>query len=404
MDGPQILIIDDDEQLCKFLDQCVSSWGMTAQIIRNPLLVADEIQKNFYNLILLDVFMPDINGMDLLPRIAELSPASKVVIMTGYPDKEIAIKALRVGAVDFLEKPFTVHLFSHVVKRVLDTQRVELGYKRVHEELQRSQEELVSRTSQLETLNGKLTATNASLLAEIAERRQAEEDLRHSQTRLLNLAMHLQDRQEEERQHIAREFHDEMGQGLTILKMDVAWLAKRLRTLPQAWQDRLAAMTTQIDGLVRTVRRISTALRPEILDDLGLTAAIEWQLEEVKQRTSLAYTLLLPTQEVVVEPMCATAVFRIFQEALTNVLRHAEATAVTVRVTQDPEVLLLEVVDNGEGISPDRLANGTALGLLNMRERAQLWDGDVAIQGEQGVGTTVTVRMPCGFSGMKGTS
>jgi signal transduction histidine kinase len=239
-----------------------------------------------------------------------------------------------------------------------------------------------------------LQQVNQQLQAEIAERTPIEAALRSSQQQLRHLATHLQNRQEEERRHIAREIHDELGQALTTLKIDVSWLSRRAATASQPWQECLSRISSQLETVINVVRRISTALRPGVLDDLGLTAALEWQLQDVRKRTGLAYQLTLPLEEVDVEPARTTAVFRIFQEALTNVLRHAEATSVAVQVTQDDDALLLEVADNGKGISPNQVADHTALGLLGMRERAHLWGGDVTIEGTPGVGTTVRVRMP----------
>lgn len=222
----------------------------------------------------------------------------------------------------------------------------------------------------------------------------AEGVIQSSRERLRDLAIYLQDRQESERQHIAREIHDELGQGLTILKMDVAWLSKRLVTGPQVCQERLSEMTIQLDALIKTLRQLASELRPAILDDLGLTAAIEWQLQNVEQRTGLAYTLTRPPEDLVLDSSRAIAVFRIFQEALTNVLRHAEATTVDVQVIQYSDTILLKVIDDGQGMLLDSLPGCTSLGLLNMCERAHLWGGEVTIESEMGRGTTVTVWIP----------
>jgi PAS domain S-box-containing protein len=224
--------------------------------------------------------------------------------------------------------------------------------------------------------------------------RHAEHALRDSREQLRALTTHLQERQEEERRRIAREIHDELGQALTVLKIDLAWLATRFGATEPLYQQRFRDMSGLVDTLVTAVRRISTALRPEILDDLGLTAAIEWQLQEVCQRTGLAYDLELPAEDLTVEPALATAMFRIFQEALTNILRHAAASKVTVQLTQQPEMLTLVIIDNGRGITPCQLADRASLGVLSMRERAHLWGGDIIIQGKPDLGTTVTLQMP----------
>jgi PAS domain S-box-containing protein len=224
--------------------------------------------------------------------------------------------------------------------------------------------------------------------------RQAEHALRLSREQLRALATHLQNRQEEERRRIAREIHDELAQVLTVLKIDVAWLSARLGVADSSDRKRLQDMTRLLDTLVQSVRRIGTELRPDILDDLGLTAAIEWQLQEVCKRTGMEYTLTLPAEEIAIQQAHTTAMFRIFQEALTNVLRHANARKITVRLIQQSEALLLEVGDNGKGITPSQLGDRNAFGLLSMRERAHLWGGYVTIQGKPGQGTVVTLQMP----------
>jgi PAS domain S-box-containing protein len=222
----------------------------------------------------------------------------------------------------------------------------------------------------------------------------AEQAVRQSREQLRALAAHLQNQQEEERRRIARAIHDELAQALTVLNIDLAWLSTRLAASDVASQRRLRDMAAVLNTLVNTVRRIGTELRPDILDDLGLTAAIEWQLQEVCKRTGMAHQLELPAEEIPLEQGQATAIFRIFQEALTNVLRHAAANKVCVCMRHQPDALVLQIADNGRGITPEQLAARHSLGLLSMRERAHLWGGDIAIAGTPGQGTIVTVHMP----------
>jgi PAS domain S-box-containing protein len=223
---------------------------------------------------------------------------------------------------------------------------------------------------------------------------QAELAVQQSREQLRALATHLQHQQEEERRHIAREIHDELGQALTVLKIDLAWLSPRLPASDVTSQQRLRDMAAQLDTVVRAVRRISTDLRPDMLDDLGLTAAIEWQLQEVCKRTGMAYQLELPADEIPLGQAQTTALFRIFQEALTNVLRHAAAKNVRVCMGQQPKALVLQIADDGRGITPAQLAARGSLGLLSMRERAHLWGGEVTIAGTPERGTIVSVRLP----------
>jgi len=145
---------------------------------------------------------------------------------------------------------------------------------------------------------------------------------------------------------------------------------------------------------MQAVRRIGTELRPDILDDLGLTAAIEWQLQDVCRRSGMTYRLDLPAGEIALGQAQTTAIFRIFQEALTNVLRHAAAAKIRVRMDQQPHALVLEIADDGRGITPAQLTARDSMGLLSMRERAHLWSGEVTIAGTPANGTVVSVRMP----------
>jgi len=242
---------------------------------------------------------------------------------------------------------------------------------------------------------------NAKLQLEIAERQraaikaqQAEEALRNSHEQLRQLATHLQNAQEQERAYIARELHDDLAQALTSMRLDVSWLAGRALTAPTVWRERLVSIATSIDALHQAVRRIGTALRPNVLDALGLAAAIEWQLQDIQQRTDLTYTLQKPTQELILEQACATAIFRIFQEAITNIVRHAEASHISVRLEQQANAVLLEVADNGKGVSRRQITDRHSLGILGMRERARLWGGYVTINSTLDEGTTVTIWIP----------
>ncbi len=223
------------------------------------------------------------------------------------------------------------------------------------------------------------------------------ESERIAQEQLRALASHLEAAREEERAHIAREIHDEFGQALTALKLDLAWLARHL----PADKDQLAkidGMSDLIDDTVQTVRRIATELRPGILDDLGLPAAIEWQAEEFARRTGIACQVWLSHEELDLERALATALFRILQEALTNVARHAGATQVTITLEQRAgEVggeLVLAIYDNGRGITESQANNSISLGILGMRERARTWGGTMSLHGPAGQGTQLVVRIP----------
>lgn len=240
----------------------------------------------------------------------------------------------------------------------------------------------------------RLVAANLELEQEVRAREQAEAELRRSYEQLRALAARMQTAREEERKRVAREIHDELGQALTAIKMDLTAL------LPEVLADTASASGLQrqqtvlglLDEAIQSVRRIATDLRPGVLDDLGLVAAVEWAVGEFQARTGIETHVDLPEEDMALEPDCATALFRILQEALTNVARHATATRVTVRLAKEAGDLSFEVRDNGRGIREEQFAAGKSLGVLGMRERAILLGGKFSISSENG--TTVSVRIP----------
>lgn len=237
------------------------------------------------------------------------------------------------------------------------------------------------------------------LASDISERKRAEDQLKTSREQLRALSAHLQSVREEERTRIAREIHDELGQELTGLKIDLSWLAKRLSeqncdSTLSALLDKIKAMSESIDTTIQSVRRISTELRPGVLDAGGLTAAIEWQAQEFQNRTGITCEYILRSGNIILNQDRSTAMFRIFQEILTNVARHAKATEVNVSMKESADNLILEVRDNGRGITESEVSGNKSLGLLGMRERALLLGGEINISGMGGSGTVVTVRIP----------
>jgi PAS domain S-box-containing protein len=232
----------------------------------------------------------------------------------------------------------------------------------------------------------------ATHIAGIAiERKQMEEQLGA-------LNAHLERAREEERTGIAREIHDELGQAMTGLKMDVAWLERRLSAsdapLSPEMRGRIAAMSGLIDETIGQVRRISAELRPGVLDHLGLLAALEWQAKEFEKRMGTACVIHSSVESVELARDASTAVFRIFQEALTNVARHAAATRVDVRLDRSGNRLSLVIADNGKGIREGAAKSPTSLGLLGIRERARRMGGEVEVSASQTGGTTVSLAVP----------
>jgi PAS domain S-box-containing protein len=232
------------------------------------------------------------------------------------------------------------------------------------------------------------------ITSDITDRIQAEEELHSSHEQLRNLAVYLEAVREQERTNIAREIHDELAQALTALKMDLSWLDNKVPRDQITLVEKMHAMNELIDSIIQTVKRISAALRPGILDDLGLVAAIEWQAEEFQNRTGINCRFAVSPDDLTVDQDRSTAIFRIFQETLTNIARHAGASLVSAELLKDAGSLMLRVIDNGSGITKEQIHDPKSFGLIGMRERVHPWGGLVNIKGILGRGTTVEVRIP----------
>jgi signal transduction histidine kinase len=260
---------------------------------------------------------------------------------------------------------------------------------RLYHKAQSLNEELDQRVAQR---TFELANSNRELAREIAQHQRANEQLRL-------LAAHLQSAREDERISIAREIHDEIGTFMTAIKMDLVFLNKQITASnppksAETLREEINKTTKLVDDAIRTVHEIALELRPAILDQLGLCAALEWQIQEFQTRTNIECRFETNLDSTNLDAERSTAVFRILQETLTNVARHAHATRVEATLQEQDQHLILEVRDNGIGISEEQSANTDRFGLLGMRERAHIFGGDVTIRGAPGQGTTVTVRIP----------
>lgn len=231
-------------------------------------------------------------------------------------------------------------------------------------------------------------------LHDITELKKAAEELSHSYEEIRLLATHLQDVREDERTAIAREIHDELGQLLTALKMEVSWLRKIDTLSAEQVGRRVTSVNSLLDGAINTVRNISAELRPSILDDLGLVEALAWQSREFEKRYGIPVTFTTNTPEVQLPKDVATALFRVFQEALTNVARHAGAHRVDATLALSPDDLTLQVSDDGIGFEQELIATRKTLGLTGIRERLAAINGQFQLQTAPGRGTTVTAKAP----------
>lgn len=307
------------------------------------------------NLILADYTLPSFDGTDALAISQRLVPDVPFIFVTGTLGEELAIETLKSGATDYVLKIRLTRLGPSVKRALREAQ-------------------------------------------ERVERKRAEKELEHSFEKLRALATHLQSVREEERTRIAREIHDELGQSLTGLKFDLAWLDRQLSqndpAAMQACQNKVRSMFGLIDKTILLGRKIATELRPGILDDLGLVDALEWQAQEFEDRTGIHCEFVSLPENLQLDTYRSTTLFRIFQETLTNVARHAKASRVSIALQVQPESITMEIQDNGRGITEQEIQNSRSLGLLGMRERVLVFGGEILLQGQPGKGTKVIVKLP----------
>lgn len=461
----KVIIIEDEDAHRKLMERSIKKEYPDAQIdcfgdIEQCLKFIDQIHPD---IIITDYLLPGMNALDFLETLRECHKKVPVVVVTGQGDENVAVKAMKLGAWDYIVK--SRDFFSLVPTTIEKVIR----QKELKKELQKSKSLyewernklnsiLASMVTPLAVIDENMTInfvnpiferifgkgligkpwqaifgtscnlgpqclgaindrqiqhmefvdikgrvwhitdspgredgsdmrTAVLVFQDITKRKSYEQRLHHLSARMIDL-------QEGERSRISRDLHDILGQTLTALKFDAAWLKRYLSDEDTAVKTRYDEMCGLIDSSLDTVRRISADLRPGILDDTGLAAALEWYILEFKRRTGIESVMLFDLPAVRLPNHIETGIYRIVQEALTNVARHASASTVTISMKQNEDNLFVEILDDGMGIDTRKIHSPLSTGISSMRERTEILSGSLEIHSSQGKGTRVSVSVP----------
>jgi two-component system, NarL family, sensor histidine kinase UhpB len=477
----RILMVEDNPGDVRLLHEHLVGDRRVAEVFQvvhvdRLALAVEALERSSFEVVLLDLSLPDSQGIETLRRMHEARPGMPIVVLTSIDDDVLGLQLLQRGAQDYLVKgELTSSLLRRAVRYAVERKRAEVELHRSELFLEsiveniphmifvkdadqlrfvrfnRAGEELLGHTRQ--NLLGKsdyelfprdeadfFTSADRDVLKsgkaldipeepiltkgkglrslhtkkipildendqpvyllgiseDITERKRADTQLQRSFELLRTLSQRLDVVREEERTRIARELHDELGVRMTCMKMDLSRLLGMMREslFPrERMEEKIRSMSADTDATIAEVQRLAAELRPGVLDDLGLVAAIEWQCQDFERRSGIRCLCEASFDQIKISPSRATAAFRICQEALTNVARHAKATFVRVLVKEKDEDVLIEIQDNGLGIPPEKLNDGASLGLLGMKERSMAIGGRLEISGWPGKGTTVTLRL-----------
>lgn len=380
---PKVLLVNDDAASLMALASLLGEGGDYEVITaRSGEEALRHVLKHDFAVILLDVSMPNMDGFETAEAIHShpRSASIPIIFVTAhYADEMHRLKGYQRGAVDYL--------FTPIIPQILRTKVA------VFVELAKKNLQLQHQKQELEMLNREMQEQRKQDLEHINERRLAEEALRQSQEELRQLASYQERIKEDERKRIAREIHDELGQNLLALRIDIAMLHARTGAAHPKLNKKVHGVLDHIDSTMKAMRAIINNLRPTVLD-LGLNAAIEWQVKEFQRRTGIACELIMPEHELEMDDGRATALFRILQESLNNVFRHARATRARIEVYSKDERLVMQVADNGVGIFPGCRRKANSFGLVGIKERVSTLGGELVIETAQDEGTTLTVSIP----------
>ena len=414
----KVLIVDDEESTRTTFSEVLNNYEFSSITASSGREAVDIFSQESPDAVLLDLKMPGMDGIETLKELKKINPDIPVILITAHGDIPTAVEAIKLGAYDFIAKPpdykMLILTLERAVKKKELTQelnRVQENWRETMKELQREisqrkqteeeikklnvelEQRVIERTSQLED-------SNKQLRSEIIERGRIEETLQRYAEQLKALSHRLAEVQEEERRYMAKELHDEIGQALTGISLSLVSMAgmsaKEIRK-------RLKEAQSLVSGLLDRVRNMSLTLRPAMLDDFGLLPTLLWHFKRYTAQTSIPIHFRQRCLDTRFRPEIETAVYRIVQEALTNIARHACAAEAEVITLVEGDMLVVTVEDKGVGFEPEAvIVMKESVGLSGMRERLALLGGRLKIDSAPGRGTRLRAEIPLGDEGRRG--
>ena len=363
----KVLVVEPDSITARDLREMLHSFGYTVtSIVSTGEDALEKAKKESPDLLLLDITLPGkLDGIQTGHRFRRLHNIP-IIYVTTQSDEKTLQKAKLAEPNGYILKP-------------IDERELQIAV------------EIALRT------HAKVKKAEKALRESETSFRRFEEELKRSQDELRKLSHHLHFARERESKRIAREIHDELGQALTALKMELTWISNNLpltHELHRLVSAKAKSMSSLVDSTIKKVQRIASELRPGVLDDLGLVPAIEWLAQDFGRRTKIKCLTNLASFDYDLNPECSTAVFRILQEALTNVTRHARASRIRLSLKEKKGTMELKIRDNGKGIKEKAIFSPDSLGLIGMRERLRPFQGEIQIKGIPDKGTTLTINLP----------
>ncbi len=381
---PRILIVDDDPAILKSIQRFLRPhpyWVFSAASAAEGM----EILKTEgpFHLVISDYLMPDTTGDKFLHDVAITWPDVRRVILSAYADRSVLLSAINEGGVHrFLTKPWHTRKLLEVIEELVADYDAEESARAGIRELAQKHQLLVVTNQQLEDLVSQRTT----------DLEQHRQQLQEANSQLRQLGSHMEELREDERRSIAREIHDELAQSLSAIKLDVSTLLNKVKE-PKLHSS-LGGIKEQVDHTLATIQRILAALRPVVLDELGLAAALEWLASDFSRRNCIPVTLNCSLDSKLVPIQIATSIFRITQEAFTNIMRHSGAYRATLRAWQEDDIIYLVIEDNGIGIPDKENRRPNSFGILGMQERAALCNGSLSVSSLESGGTQVMLQIP----------